>query len=80
MKLYVYEDLCICCGEPVPEGSFICKSCEMKAENMDSKPHDGSDARKRSAEEKTKPRRLTGRLTDIIMSHINHMSSRTSAQ
>jgi len=28
-NVYVYsEDICICCGSPVPEGRMICWSCE----------------------------------------------------
>ena len=23
-----YPDLCICCGEPVPEGRMVCYACE----------------------------------------------------
>ena len=25
-----YSDLCICCGEPVPEGRMVCFFCEIK--------------------------------------------------
>ncbi len=24
-----YPDLCICCGEPVPEGRMVCHACEL---------------------------------------------------
>lgn len=24
-------DLCVCCGEPVPEGRMVCIKCEMEA-------------------------------------------------
>lgn len=24
----VYPDMCICCGEPIPEGRMICYACE----------------------------------------------------
>ena len=24
-----YSDLCVCCGEPIPEGGMVCRSCEI---------------------------------------------------
>jgi predicted nucleic acid-binding Zn ribbon protein len=27
------DNLCICCGESVPEGRQVCKECETKAES-----------------------------------------------
>ena len=29
-----YPDLCVCCGEPVPEGRMICYACEMEDQAM----------------------------------------------
>ena len=26
-----YPDVCICCGEPVPEGSMVCHACETES-------------------------------------------------
>lgn len=31
------EDTCICCGQYVPEGRWVCRSCETKAENSEKK-------------------------------------------
>ena len=28
VNLYQFPDVCICCGEPVPEGSMVCAVCE----------------------------------------------------
>lgn len=43
------DNLCICCGESVPEGHQVCRECETKAEN---KPKRNIDAlREMSAKE-----------------------------
>lgn len=28
-----HSDLCVCCGEPVPEGRMVCYSCETGSFN-----------------------------------------------
>lgn len=28
----LYPDICVCCGEPVPEGRMVCRSCETGSE------------------------------------------------
>ena len=29
------EDICVCCGEPVPEGRMICWNCEYQFDEED---------------------------------------------
>lgn len=40
-----HSDLCVCCGEPVPEGRMVCRSCEtgsnMIAPSEPSRPPKG---------------------------------------
>lgn len=33
MRKEVYPDICVCCGDTVPEGMQICWSCERTSEN-----------------------------------------------
>lgn len=28
--IYFNEDICVCCGEVVPEGQMICAKCQQK--------------------------------------------------
>lgn len=28
------DDFCVCCGEPVPEGRMVCRSCEAGNTNI----------------------------------------------
>lgn len=28
------DDFCVCCGEPVPEGRMVCRSCETGNTNI----------------------------------------------
>ncbi len=33
MKIYYQiNDICVCCGEPVPEGYMVCPGCQRAAE------------------------------------------------
>lgn len=33
-NIYIHpEDICVCCGSPVPEGHMICWSCEHEVKN-----------------------------------------------
>ncbi len=34
-----YSDLCICCGEPVPEGRMVCLACETNSNMIASSKH-----------------------------------------
>lgn len=27
------EEICICCGEPIPEGRMVCPKCEKEVED-----------------------------------------------
>ena len=29
------EDTCVCCGQIVPEGTWVCENCWMKLEGKD---------------------------------------------
>lgn len=29
-KIYVNENVCVCCGKPMPEGNMVCKECLLK--------------------------------------------------
>lgn len=32
---YVINDICVCCGAPVPEGRQVCWECEKKISEQD---------------------------------------------
>ncbi len=32
MAIYGYEEICVICGAPVPEGRMVCAICEAKIE------------------------------------------------
>lgn len=42
------KDLCICCGEAIPEGRQVCPICEANAINKIPNPRGGEEMQERS--------------------------------